>query len=98
MIGRQALVSSAHMCKNGYTLATKSIVDTVDKVRVDKVVDFRFCRRLVESQLSPACSTCSTRSTLSKVGDVCRPNVERPFDFDASVYLPLHTVTVRVCL
>jgi len=23
---------------------------------------------------------------LSKVGDFCRPNVERPFDFVASVY------------
>ena len=29
---------------------------------------------------------CSTRSTLSKVGDFCRPNVEHPVDFVASVY------------
>ena len=30
--------------------------------------------------------TCSTRSTLLKGGNVCRPNVDRPFDFIASVY------------
>jgi len=30
--------------------------------------------------------TCSTQSTLSKVGDLCRLNVKRPFRFVASVY------------
>jgi len=50
------------------------------------------CRRLV--RLCRPCRsrhcrqswTCSTRLTLSKVGNFCRPNVERTFDFVASVY------------
>jgi len=51
---------------------------------------FRLCRLSVHEveldSLSP--STCSTRSTLSKVGDFCRPNVERPFDFVAMCTRP----------
>jgi len=46
-------------------------VHTGDKVEFDS---------LSRSTLS------STRSTLSNVGDFCRPNVERSFDFVASVY------------
>ena len=62
-------------------------------------VDSRLCRRFVESRLSPArstlspSSTCSTRSTLWKVYDFCRPNVVRPFDFVASVYRALESFT-----
>ena len=52
---------------------------------------FRLCRRpytLATKSNSTACRgrhcpqswTCSTRSTSSKVGDFCCPNVERPFD------------------
>jgi len=36
--------------------------------------------------------TCSTRLTLSKVGNFCRPNVKRPFDFVTSVYGQSDTV------
>jgi len=71
------------------------------KPKVNKVVTLSpICSHFVESRLSPAHSnstvcrerhcrqrwTCSTRSTLLKVGDFYRPNVQHLFDFVASVY------------
>ena len=53
---------------------------------------FRLCRPSlhtgdkVEFDSLSRSTLSSTRSTLSKVGDFCRPNVERSFDFVASVY------------
>jgi len=63
------------------------------KPKANKVADFRLCCRIF-ANLPSICRrqrcrqiwTRSTWSTLSKVGDFCRLNVERPFDFVSSVY------------
>ena len=79
--------------KARYTFAIKpSVAKTGDKWRRFVEVDRRRLVRLCRPCCGRRCRqswTCSTRSTLSKVGHFCRPNVERPFDFVASVYWAL---------
>ena len=69
---RHTLPTKLTVTKTGDESATESTVDSV--ADLSPVCRIRRCR------------TCLTLSTLSKVGDFCRPNVERPFDFVASVY------------
>ena len=76
-------------------LPTIVLHNTSNKVKSQQIGDrleSRLCRRFVKGKQSPArgrhCPqslTCSTRPTLSKVCDFCRPNMERPFDVVASV-------------
>ena len=46
------------------------------------------CRRFAVAKVEHV----QLRRLLSKVGDFCRPNVERPFDFVAGVY---ETIAIR---
>ena len=78
------------MCYMLSQVHTYDIVDSRQNGRqIGDKVDCGLRRRFVESRLLLARLTlliCLTRSTLSKVGDFCRPNVERPLDCVASVY------------